>query len=266
MLLACNYSKELVELLNEGAVEIDYIKLGLFHIYKDVLEEARSLKPVLLHGLGYNERTGMKNIEDVDWKYVNNSISKFQSPHYGIHLLSSIQDWSSLCTDREIVDHMINIVEIWKDNIQVPFLVENMPYSLFDKEKFGVMKFCSNTEIINEICEKTNVNLLLDIAHAKVAATNSGENVYDYLNRLPLHRVKEIHVVGTKEVENVELRDWHLEMNDEDYELLQWILSKTSPYIVTLEYGGPGELYSWRSDKEVLRRQLIRLMDICREN
>jgi len=72
-----------------------------------------------------------------------------------------------------------------------------MPYSLFDQQEFGIMKFCISTNVINQVLDNTNAKLLLDIAHAKVTATNSHESVYDYLNRLPLEKVKEIHIVGT---------------------------------------------------------------------
>jgi len=73
MLLACNYSDELIELLKEDIVNVDYIKLGLFEMYKDVWEKALSIKPILLHGLGFNERASMKNINDVNWEYVYGS-------------------------------------------------------------------------------------------------------------------------------------------------------------------------------------------------
>lgn len=263
MLLACNYSDELIELLKEDIVNVDYIKLGLFEMYKDVWEKALSIKPILLHGLGFNERASMKNINDVNWEYVNSSIYKYKSPHYAIHLASILKDWDYNCKEQSMIEHMINVVKVWSTNIEVPFLIENMPYSLFDEQEFGMMKFCTSTDVINQVLDKTNAKLLLDIAHAKVTATNCHESVYDYLNRLPLEKVKEIHIVGTAEKENVELRDWHLEMKEEDYEILQWVLSKTKPDIVTLEYGGPGEVFSWRSDKEALKRQLIRLMEIC---
>ncbi len=72
-------------------------------------------------------------------------------------------------------------------------------------------------------------------------------------------------MVGTHEIEGIELRDYHLEMKEEDFEILQWFLSNCSPDIITLEYGGPGDLYSWRSDKKALKNQLIKLMDICRK-
>ena len=253
MLLACNYSDELIELLKEDVVNVDFIKLGLFEMYKDVWEKSLSIKPILLHGLGFNERASMKNINDVNWEYANSSIHKYKSPHYAIHLASSLKDWNYSCKEEVMIEYMIDVVKVWSNNIDVPFLIENMPYSLFDEQEFGMMKFCTSTNAINQVLEKTNAKLLLDIAHAKVTATNCHETVYDYLNRLPLEKVKEIHIVGTTEKENVELRDWHLEMKEEDYEILQWVLSKTKPDIVTLEYGGPGEVFSWRSDKEGLK-------------
>lgn len=55
-------------------------------------------------------------------------------------------------------------------------------------------------------------------------------------------------------------------MNEEDFKILKWVLSKTKPSIITLEYGGLGEAYSWRSNKEVLKRQLIKLSDICKRH
>ncbi len=263
MLLGCNYSKELIELLQENIVDVDYIKLGLYDIYNEALEVSLSLRPVLLHGLGFNERATMKNIKDVDWKYVNDSIKKFKSPHYGFHLASCIQDWDKDVTEEKIIEYMSETTKAWIDNIKVPFLVENMPYSSVDIKEFGIMDLCVKPHIIKKICDETNAHLLLDIAHAKVTARNSGEDIYSYLEKLPLNRVKEVHIVGTHEIEGIELRDYHLEMEEEDFEVLQWVLSKCSPDIVTLEYGGPGELYSWRSDKKALKNQLIKLMDIC---
>ncbi|MDF2881379.1 MAG: hypothetical protein K0R54_1936 [Clostridiaceae bacterium] len=82
--------------------------------------------------------------------------------------------------------------------------------------------------------------------------------VRDYIKALTLEKVKEIHTVGTKMTE-VGLRDNHLEMNEEDYEILEFVLSITKPDIVTLEYGGFGEHFAWRSNKAAIERQLNRI-------
>lgn len=261
MLLGCNYSSELIELLKEGTVDIDYIKLGLYDLYNGVYEEALSFKPILLHGLGFCERASMQNIEQIDWNYVNTSFKVFKSPHYAIHLLAHSDDFFDTSATNNMVEYMMKVVDFWKQNCNIPLLVENAPYSNYDEKEFGVIRFCTDANFINDVISKCDVDLLLDLSHAKVASFNRGENIFSYLNKLPLNRVKEIHVSGSEKVCN-ELRDKHIEMNDDDYEILKWTLNNTSPNIVTLEYGGPGEIYSWRSNKNSLKYQLIKLRGI----
>lgn len=263
MFLACNYSDELIELLNEGSVDIDYIKLGIMSMYDNVYEKALSLRPVLLHGLGFNEYASMKNTCEINWILANQYISKFKSPQTGFHLMASSGDWSDH-SDEMIIEHIITVTKEWNSKIAVPFLIENMPYSPFVKRQFGALELCADPNIICTICEKANVNLILDIAHAKVTATSLGINVYEYIDKFPLARVKEIHVVGTDKINDTELIDKHVEMEDEDYKILLCVLQKTKPNIVTLEYGGPREHFLGESNKDALRRQLIKLMDICK--
>lgn len=59
MLLGCNCSRELMDLIRENKVDVDYIKLGLFDMYADIVEESASIRPILLHGFGYDEYAGM---------------------------------------------------------------------------------------------------------------------------------------------------------------------------------------------------------------
>ena len=81
------------------------------------------------------------------------------------------------------------------------------------------------------------------------------------MTALPLDLVKEIHAVG-QETE-VGLRDNHLQMNEEDYEILEFVFKMTNPNVVTLEYGGFGEHFSWRSNKDAIERQLKRITELA---
>jgi uncharacterized protein (UPF0276 family) len=262
MLLGCNYSKELIDLIRENKVDVDYIKLGLFDMYADVVEEASSMRPILIHGFGYDEYIGMKNMKDIDWKRVNEYIVKFKTPHIGTHMLCKKHDWDNEASDEEILNFMMRNIELWKRNINIPFLIENMPYSDYYSKK-GIRKCYVDTEVINKICEEKNVDVLLDVAHAKIAAYGNGESIYDYLGRFPLNRIREIHLAGTFTDKETGLRDKHLEMEEEDYKILEWLLDRTNPEVITLEYGGPGEHFANRSDKDAIERQLKRLMRIC---
>jgi hypothetical protein len=74
-------------------------------------------------------------------------------------------------------------------------------------------------------------------------------DVYDYLSCLPLDRVVQIHVSGPR-VRNDRLADVHEPLQEIDYAVLDFVLARTHPQVVTLEY---------IRERDVLREQLFRL-------
>jgi hypothetical protein len=129
----------------------------------------------------------------------------------------------------------------------LPLLLENMP--AFSTRKYA---FETAAENIVDVLTKTNVDLLLDIAHTRSVASVFGLDVHDYIESLPLERVRQVHVSGPR-LKNGHLYDAHDEMLEEDYALLKWVLMRTKPEIVALEYF---------RDKDALRRQLTRIEEI----
>ena len=262
MKLVSNYSSELIELIQEKTIEVDNIKLGIHDIYKEGYEVSKQHGDVLLHGLALNEHPSMTGLEEIDWNRITNLIEEFNSPHIGIHLNSFYDDWNNNeVSKNEVVERNIIGAKHWKDRIHVPFMLENTPYSKFYSEK-GIIECVSDPIVITKICYEADVYLLLDIAHAKVTAYHRGESIENYLCQLPLERVKEVHVVGTMMTEEHGIRDRHIEMQDEDYKILRWILKRINVDYITLEYGGPGGHFEWRSDKQALYRQLKKIKDI----
>ena len=86
MRIGCNWSKALKILLEKEAVNVDYIKSGSYGSFHEQFSTMRSMRPILIHGLGYFENTGMTNIEMIDFNAANSIIEKCDSPHYGLHL------------------------------------------------------------------------------------------------------------------------------------------------------------------------------------
>ena len=133
----------------------------------------------------------------------------------------------------------------------VPVLVENMPRWSRHGPAYVV-----NPAFISSVIEATRCGLLLDLAHARVAARYQGEPVRDYLARLPLDRLVEIHVSGprplpaSKGTSGGRLFDAHEPVQEPDYALLAWVLERTRPRAVTLEYS---------KDRAQLKAQLDRL-------
>jgi hypothetical protein len=87
------------------------------------------------------------------------------------------------------------------------------------------------------------------MGHAQVSAAVLGMVVRDYVNRLPLARVVQVHVSGPR-LRAGRLVDAHEPLQARDYDLLDFVLARTDPQVVTLEY---------IREREPLREQLHRL-------
>ena len=255
--IACNYSPQLVALLRDGCAEVEWIKLSRWDVFAAELAVARPLRPVLLHVL---PRAGLRSLDGLPWTWeeVNAATSACGSPHVALHLASRTTDWERPSSDAEVLERLVAGTQAFAEMLDAPLLVENVPfYTTGDT----LLRPASDPAVISAVCERTGVGLLLDLAHARIAAHNRGEDVYAYLSGLPLNRVREIHVSGPAPDRSGVLQDEHQEMGEVDYALLDWTLERTHPLIVTLEYGGTGPHFEWRSDLPTLERQLTRLRE-----
>ena len=235
--LACNWSKPLKQLLQEKAVRLDYIKTGVYGSFYEDIETMLALHPVLIHGLGYNEHTGMANLHEVDFEKANELLQKCGSPHYGTHLSILNSNVTGSMTDSDIYKLMSEQTQIFKKNICVPLLLENAPDAEDERKTFDLYPLVE-ADFIAGFIRSNDVLFLLDITHAKVAASFRGWDVKEYIKSLPIERTKEIHINGSGYDDDGIICDAHNAMQDEDYKLLEWVLARTNPDIVTLEYSG----------------------------
>lgn len=261
MRIGCNWSKALKYLLENGDVKIDYIKSGAYGTFDEEFNTMRSFRPILIHGLGYLEHAGMKDIGIVDFNFANSTIKKCGSPHYGLHLAIENSEMDPGMTDEDIYERMSRQIRIFKKHLSVPLLLENIPDSPYDRVVYDHYPYIM-PEQINRAVLDNDVSFLLDLTHAKITALFHGWDIHEYIRRLPLERVAEIHVNGPGYDKDGFPADTHQAMGDEDYELLDWVLNFTNPAIVTLEYVGvEGEDY----DTIVcsLKKQLSEIQKIC---
>jgi len=114
--------------------------------------------------------------------------------------------------------------------IQVPVLIENV-----EPLPFEGFNGWARPDFICDVIAQTGCGFLLDTGHARISAENLGMAVHDYLQLLPLERVVQVHVSGPRRVDGC-LVDVHQPLQNEDYDLLEFILAKTYPQVVTLEY------------------------------
>jgi uncharacterized protein (UPF0276 family) len=124
--------------------------------------------------------------------------------------------------------------------------------------------FLVDPTFITQVVTEANCYFLLDLAHARVTAAMRRQTVHDYIDELPLDRLVEIHVSGPRQAQNsgrlvdahhvdAHLVDAHESMQEDDYDLLEWVLGLARPLAVSLEY--------WR-DGALLKEQLLCLRKI----
>ena len=82
-------------------------------------------------------------------------------------------------------------------------------------------------DFISKIVRENEVHLILDVAHAMISAHNLNFSPEDYFTRLPLDRVKELHL-SAHGMRDGKWRDLHNRPNDETYELLEMLASHVS--------------------------------------
>ena len=238
MKIACNFSLELEQLIKENKVDIDYYKypgLGFHTNVMNNLEQFKSFvsrltKPVLLHGVhpAPHNLSETDLIEKFDFSTVNQLINITNTPGLSFHPSRTAIDPSTNTT--ELVNTIVkNVCFIKKHYSNMQFItLENV-----DGDRFGDL---IKPEIFTEIIDKSDCGFLLDISHAVCATRYLNVNIQDYLKRLPLHKIYEIHINGWI-IDNNNRFMAHTKITNESYDILKNVLEVANPKIITIEYG-----------------------------
>lgn len=249
MKLAVNFSDVLLALLKENPdLPIDYIKVPTAPL-PDSFEQylvGKIFRPLLSHV----NQPDVLDLLHIDSKRRINipliaRILDLSAPlHLSTHVNARVEYFPEFAPSQHSYDskladliktRFLETVQIYQANFQTPLIIENFPYYSFAYE----YRIGSDPEFISELCTATNCGFLLDISHARVTADFFKMDVLRYLDLLPLHVTKEIHVSGTLRFEGEGfLWDAHTELEQFDYDLLAYVLKKANPDVITIEYGG----------------------------
>jgi uncharacterized protein (UPF0276 family) len=138
-------------------------------------------------------------------------------------------------------------------------VLENLPLPISRGE---MLQAAADPAVIRRVVLESGCRMLLDISHASISARTLGINERDYISGLPVERIAEIHMTGTGLVDG-SLSD-HLAMTDYDWGLFDWAITNIrslawpEPKIIAVEYGGIGPIFAWRSDSQVIARDIPR--------
>lgn len=162
----------------------------------DILTRVRERYPVALHGVSMNIGTTdgvdrdylrrLRQLADrVEPLWVSDHLCWTGVDGYNSH------DLLPLPYTDEAMELVASNVHAAQDVLGRPLVLEN-PSTYLAFPEAGM----SEAAFIAELCTRTGCYLLLDVNNIYVSATNHGFEPDDWLERLPLDRVRQIHLAG----------------------------------------------------------------------
>ncbi|HEX2568710.1 MAG TPA: DUF692 domain-containing protein [Polyangia bacterium] len=140
-----------------------------------------------------------------------------------------LHDLLPLPRSDEAVEHVARRIASARDVVEAPFLIENisfyaeMPGSSLDDASF-----------LRAVAEAASCDLLLDVNNVYVNSLNHGFDARAYIDRVPLERVREIHLAGHTPAEGV-IIDTHIgPICDEVWALYRYTLGRAGRLVPTL--------------------------------
>lgn len=163
---------------------------------RDVLRRVRERHPVALHGVSMS--LGSADGVDVDYlRRLKALVDEVQPFIVSDHLCwtrtggFNSHDLLPLPYTDEALGIVCDNISRAQDILKRPLVVENpSSYLSFDDADMTEWAF------IRAMCDRSGCDLLLDVNNVYVSATNHGFHVADYIEGVPMERVRQIHLAG----------------------------------------------------------------------
>ena len=296
--LAVNYSPQAAALVRSARIDVDRFKCPAWSY---TIESARRTLPIYVHlplavGSGAGHVIDAETHLPADLDRFEQILNETDSPLVNLHIASP--------ADRAHRGHRAAPHSGPADGV-VRRLIRDVASAI---ERFGAPRVALENdfesiggsvdpalfpETIRTVLDETGAGLLLDLAHAQLAARRIGVDAREYIEALPVDRIREMHVSGVQPlkgrwgerlrragVDDAAIRDYlarsvdglsdHLPMTEDDWTLVGWALNRlrtgawSRPWIVSYEYGGVGPWFAPVTDEDTLERQIRRLSGLVR--
>ena len=210
---------------------------------------------------------GQHNVEKVGLETIADWRSRTASDHVNTHIAIRREDMTDPDDAEEAVEQMVgDILPLVGRFGKAHVMAENIPYPDIPDNKARPV---ADPAVIRRVIETADCGLLLDLAHARLTAEYLRVDVREYIEQLPVERLREVHITGIG-IGQDGLRQDHLPMTGADWSLLEWALGQIQcgawarPWVVSCEYGGIGPMFEWRSDEAVIAHDIPRMVALVR--
>lgn len=205
-----------------------------------LLKQAAEFHPVITHGLTMS-LGGEAPLNAEYMQGVATFCERVQTPWHSDHLCFSadgedhLHDLLPLPFTMYGAKRVAERVKQARSELGLEMLIENISqYILMGEAEMG------EAEFLCEVVARADCGLLLDVNNIYVNAQNFGFDPYEFLAKLPLDRVRQLHVAGHERWEKYEMFvDTHgATVLDEVHEMMAWVIERTGPLPVLLERDG----------------------------
>jgi uncharacterized protein len=265
--LNVNWSEELRQLLLEGRIQVDGIKIPDWpHCLLPALDVARSLNArsgpqtfasqvgVHVH-FALATSNGLASDHELSrcWGFLDTTNTRFVNTHFRVSRAflagGGLEKADLMPTAFAHVEQLAN--RFGREAV----VVEHIPES----ERLAALG--CYPALLCRLVRETEVGLLLDISHARLSARHHACSIEEYIGLLPMDRLKLIHTTGVGQDSDGAWVD-HLPMDGRDLQVLSSVLRCARmerypfPSAVEHEYGGISGFLKRYSSADVLEREV----------
>ncbi len=200
-----------------------------------VVDAVRERHPVAMHGVSMS----IGSAEGLKPEYLQRlkALAKRVSPLWvsdhlcwtGVDGFNS-HDLRPLPYTAETLEVACKNINFAQDFLERPLLIENpSSYVAFRDDDM------TEWEFLTALCARTGCYLLLDVNNIHVSATNHGFDPLDYLEGVPLDRVRQIHLAGPSEGEGVLIDTHDHDVPARVWDLYETIIRRLGPVATMIE-------------------------------
>jgi uncharacterized protein (UPF0276 family) len=236
------------EFAESNADLVDYVEIPFEQLrHAPGLASIQDTVPVLLHCASLSV-AGFLPPPDATVEAIGAEAARTHTPWIGEHLAFISADGIdegpgrdasptnltfTLCPQlsSETVERVAENLEKVRPRFPVPLILENSPqYYAIPGSTMNMVDF------VAAVAARCDVDLLLDLSHLMITALNTGADVFEEVERLPLERVVEIHISGFSEQSGIVWDDHATPAPEALFTLLDRVLERARPRAVTIEY------------------------------
>jgi len=293
MKFGLNYSQAAIQLYEAGEIAPDVFKCPA---WPDLIAQAKDRYPLYIHfplnvGDGIGDAIDGETGQPADWAKFEQLLADTGTPYLNLHLHAAKTNNADPFNAEQSLENLLKDVEAVIGRFDKEMIIIENGFNLGPDPLYPAYF----AETAAQVVATTGCGFLFDISHARIAAMRLGQDYRDYISRLPVHAIREIHITGMQVIDEYWIKRavasgfsreliqsyigpdgaWlphgmtdHLPMSDDDWPIMAWAAQQLrsgvwrTPWVTSLECGGVGPFWEATFTADEMRAQVPRLQDI----